>query len=372
MKPTLLIFGEDWDRHPSSTQHLMKELMSSYRLVWVNSIGLRRPGLQDLGRLKEKLLAPSVTRKSTTPLPSDMEVIAPRVWPLAQSPLIRALNRRILAWQLRHVGKVDLIWCSLPSAEQYLDLFPGVPVVYYCGDDFGALSGVDHRRTLSAERRLAERADWIFTVSERLLKRFDPAKSELLRHGVDLRMFSEPRARPSDLPDGLVLGYYGSLNEWLDYGLLDRIAQTFPDANLVLVGPNMGAPDSLLARVNVHWLGARPHAALPAYAQHFDVALLPFLLNEQILACDPLKLREYLAAGCTVVSTDFPAAARYQGYVALNHSPSAFIQSIRNCLKLRRERSVLRKLVANESWNLRASKANERLQRLRPSKCEAI
>ena len=156
MTADLIIFGEDWASHPSSTQHLIRHLPGDRRMMWVNSIGLRRPriGLADLERAARKVgrafsapQAPTVT---------DMRVIQPLIIPMARGRMTRALNRSLLA---RNVGRAardaglrhPVLWTSLPSAVDAVGCLGESAVVYYCGDDFGALAGVDHDTALALE-----------------------------------------------------------------------------------------------------------------------------------------------------------------------------------------------------------------------------
>ena len=111
-----------------------------------------------------------------------------------------------------------------------------------------------------------------------------------------------------------IAGYYGALARWFDYALLEATAQRRPDWSFVLIGPDH---DGSLARSgvarlpNVHWLGTRPYVALPGYLHRFDVATIPFAINEITLATSPLKLYEYFAAGRPVISTPMPECAAF-------------------------------------------------------------
>lgn len=329
-QPQLVVLGEDWGQHPSSTQHLIKRLLPDYRVLWVNSIGLRRPRLnvRDLGRLGRKLgavlrrpakeRAPALTpQEEPTP-----QVMPPLALPLPGSPLAGRINGHWLAAQIRRqLPELDrpLLWISLPSAVDLVGKLGERAVIYYCGDDFSALAGVDHEAIARCEARLVEKADLILAASPALASRFPPHKTRLLSHGVDLGLFMPPQPRPADLPSGRpIAGFYGSLSDWIDVPLLADTARALPHWDLVLIGPRQTDLSPLAGLPNVHLLGPRPHHTLAAYAQHWQVSLLPFVDNAQIRACNPLKLREYLATGRPVVSTDFPAL---DGYRALVHLP---------------------------------------------------
>jgi glycosyltransferase involved in cell wall biosynthesis len=368
MSADLIVFGEDWGGHPSSTQHLVKHLAADRRVVWVNSIGLRRPQLsrRDLGRAWAKARSALGPRRAApvgaAALPAPGPVVQPLALPMAQSAAGRALNRLLIG---RKVGRAahaaglrrPVVWASLPSAVQALGAFDEAAVVYYCGDDFGALAGVDHAAALAMERELAERADLILAASPSLAARFDPARTHLLPHGVDFSLFAGPAPRAPDLPANRpVAGFYGGLAPWLDLGLIAATARLLPHWRFVLVGPAQTDLTPLAGLDNVLRFGPRPHAALPGYAQHWTAGIIPFLDTPQIRACNPLKLREYLAAGRPVVSTDFPALAPYRGLVSVAATPQAFAAAL-EAARDDQGGDVRRAAVAGESWAARAAEA---------------
>lgn len=363
MKPTLLVFGEDWGRHPSSSQHLVAQMAKTFRIIWVNSIGLRSPSMDDMGRLISKGVALSrgAPKKAIRAGQPD-RVIAPKVWPMAQSEFVRRINRTMLASQLKDCGPIDYIWCALPSAVDYLPMFPDAKVIYYCGDDFESLAGVDHQLVADQEQRLASRADYLFCASRALVEKHKHHGAQYLPHGVDYRRFAQHRERAQDLPDGPIVGFYGSLSQWIDYSLLESMVDLLPEIQLVLIGENHCCPDSLLNKDNVHWLGPKPHHQLAQYSQYFDVALLPFVRNGQIAACNPLKLREYLAAGVPVVSVDCPEVEEFAVGVAVATSDEEYIAKVLMCLLNPKDKPAIRTQVVGQSWQARAEALVSQLQ----------
>ncbi|MFA0709400.1 glycosyltransferase family 1 protein, partial [Vibrio sp. 10N.222.48.A3] len=102
----------------------------------------------------------------------------------------------------------------------------------------------------------------------------------------------------------------------------------------------------------VHYLGPRPHYTLPSYSQHWDVSLLPFVDNEQIRACSPLKLMEYLAAGTPIITTQFPALKPYQEHVTTVGSVNQMIWALDHARQL--SNSPI-SVVEQESWQNRGN-----------------
>lgn len=334
----IVVFGEDWDRHPSSTQHLMRGLREQRKMLWVNSIGLRKPkwSWTDAKRIVEKLKNTFVGSKTTQSDDSypNFKITNPLIYPCSQTGLFRQLNRWFLKLQIKLQMKKlgiekPLLWLSLPSGVDMVDNLDEFFTVYYCGDDFSALAGVDHDHVQSLEHELAQKADLILVASVALAQKFPAGKTAVLPHGVDAELFSTKQQRPRDLPEGKpIAGFYGSLSEWIDEELLIVIAEQLPHWNLVLIGNEHRDLSSLKQRSNVFFLGEKSHNELPGYVQHWQCSLLPFIDNQQIRACNPLKLREYLAAGTPVVSMDFPAVRDYHQLVTLCKDRQQFVEAI--------------------------------------------
>jgi glycosyltransferase involved in cell wall biosynthesis len=376
MSRDLVVFGEDWGAHPSSTQHIVRRLAADRRVMWVNSIGLRRPRLdaRDLGRLARKASAlvsgQGGQSSEHAARPDTLCVVSPFAAPFPGSALADTFNRCVLGAQLRRAAERQgfrdpLLWTSLPTAAPLLGALGERGVVYYCGDDFGALAGVDHAPVLRMERDLVERADLVLAASEQLAARFPGHKTQLAPHGVDLDLFARPTPAPDDLPKGKpIAGFYGSLADWIDVDMLANAARIMPDWNFVLIGPAQTDISSLHGLPNVHLMGPRAHAELPGYCQNWTVSLLPFRDNAQIRACNPLKLREYLAAGTPVATTLFPALVPYEALVSVAYSPCAFADSIRAAAGDTARNADRRARVADESWSARAHAISNSLEAL--------
>ncbi len=372
MKRDLIVFGEDWGGLPSSTQHLIKRLMPNYRVIWINSIGLRQPRIcwRDLKRACIKLLSlfksspkTMVSEEGSSPL-----ILKPITIPAPAHPVTRKLACWLLKLQLKPVFTrlgIDqpVVWTSLPTAVDFCDTLKPEHLIYYCGDDFSALAGVDHQTVARHEARLIEHADLILAASPTLASRFPSHKTQLLPHGVDLSLFTSPASRADDLPhDGKpVAGFYGSLSSWLDYDLLYRVASHMPDWHFVFIGKQECDIGAIRSLPNVHLLGPKPHAELSRYSQHWQVSLLPFRDTPQIRACNPLKLLEYLAAGQPVLSTCFPAAQAMSAQLHLVRDTGEMIRTLQ---LLRHPEQQPKPDLNNHSWDARAAQLKVMMERL--------
>jgi len=370
MRSELLVFGEDWGKHPSSTQHLIKHMMEHQQVLWVNSLGLRRPRINrhDICRAWNKLCAIYSSAKAVQPSADSSlspQLIQPRVIPWPGNSIARSLNRLLLKYSLKPLlnqrSKLPpVIWTSLPSAVDAIGQLGERAVVYYCGDDFSSLAGVDHQPVTEMESELVAKADLIIAASDRLAEKFPAEKTVVLPHGVDCKLFGTAVLAAKDLPTGPVAGFYGSIASWLDQQLLIETARLLPDWTFVLIGPVQCDISRLKQQRNIRLLGPRPHETLPGYSQHWDVGLLPFLKNGQIEACNPLKLREYFAAGSPVVSTRFPALEGYRDLLFEADDAEGFATAIRLSRKLSSSSRQLRQQrVASEDWRIKAEQLQE-------------
>lgn len=373
MKTALIVFGEDWGRHPSSTQHLIHYLAKERQVIWVNSIGLRRPRVNwhDCKRMLHKLISwwQRGNAKQLVKLPNNLHLIQPLVFPAARSRILRWLNRFLLSRKINNTCKQQNIshrdlWISLPSAVDFVGHLHEMQVIYYCGDDFNALAGVDHSHISQCELDLVDKADHILVASQMLWTKFASLqqwrqKLALFEHGVDLKLFTCPAPKAAILHDERpVVGFYGSIAAWLDYTLIAEVARALPHWRFVLIGRIETDIFEIEQIDNIEIFPPVPHHELPSYVQHWNVSWLPFLDCDQIKSCNPLKLKEYLASGRPVISTPFQAVDRYRHVVDIVRNSHELIAAIERCAQphlnttdqMKRQRTV----VANESWLAKA------------------
>lgn len=186
------------------------------------------------------------------------------------------------------------------------------------------------------EQRLLKRADLVFTGGYSLYeakKSLHPAVYPF-PSSVEREHFAIARGNPADPHDQADLptprlGYYGVIDERLDMPLIAALADARPDWALVMVGPVVKIDQSELPRrANIHYLGSKDYDELPAYLGNWDVALMPFAINESTRFISPTKTPEYLSGGCPVVTTPITDVIRHYGELAavrVAHSPEEFI-----------------------------------------------
>ncbi|MBN2562986.1 MAG: glycosyltransferase [Phycisphaerae bacterium] len=379
----IICFASNWFYDPTSKHHVMKLLSERNHVIWVNYHGSRRPRLSGadggavMAKLRQFAEGPRLVSNNIT-------VVTPLVLPIPGSRAVAAMNRELLTRQIRGVLQ-DLperpvhMWSFAPDVDYMCGRFGEECVVYYCVDEFSEFSGYDAGETLAAERRLAERADLVFTSSQALFeaKRHLNERVVLVTHGVDYEHFSQATSAnigvPRDVADlpRPVLGFWGLIQDWLDVGLLAKVACARPDWAVVLIGDVATDVSALSDLPNIHLLGRRPYEQLPAYASGFDLGLIPFRVNSLTLAVNPIKLREYLSAGLPVVSTPLPEVCRYGGLVRIAADAAGFVQACQEVLVTERgeeERRAQRGSVPQRAERGFSTEKSARSSRRRPQR----
>ena len=206
-------------------------------------------------------------------------------------------------------------WFYSPMVAPYfLDGFDATATVYDCMDELAQFRFAPPSLR-EREQLLISKADVVFTGGYQLYQSKSRYHSNVHFYGcgVDAEHFSRALRPETEAPADVaklsrpIFGYFGVIDERLDYALLAQIAQAMPDASIVMVGPLAKVEqDSLPNFPNLHWLGQRAYTDLPALVKSFDVCLMPFALNDATQYINPTKTLEYMAAGKPVVSTAVP------------------------------------------------------------------
>jgi glycosyltransferase involved in cell wall biosynthesis len=237
----------------------------------------------------------------------------------------RAL-KATLAQELRGQFEHPLLWFYDPMAVvAFAGHLNERAIIYDCMDELSQFRGAPPE-LIVRERELLARADVVFCGGQKMRKKRLTANpnTHFFGTGVDCKHFG--RALSNDLPlapeiaalqGAPVLGYFGVIDERIDYDLLRKLADARADWHVVMVGPAAKVnPADFPQRPNLHWLGARPYAQLPALTKGFSVAMMPFALNAATEFINPTKALEYMAAGRPVVSTALDEVRMNFGAVA--------------------------------------------------------
>ena len=215
----------------------------------------------------------------------------------------------------------------------------GWPVVYDCMDYHAGFSS-NTQAMIDQEEDLLQDTDRVIVAGnayyDRLKQRYGPQRLALVPNGAEFDHFNR---HPSECPielaglSGPLIGFYGAFADWIDTPLLAAIAVARPTWQLILIGSTLYAELAPLQGLqNVHLLGEKPYADLPAYLHRFDVAIIPFRRLPVTQAMNPVKLFEYLSAGKPVVATDLDEMRFYADYAILASGSAAWLEAIERSL----------------------------------------
>jgi glycosyltransferase involved in cell wall biosynthesis len=371
----LICFSHDWSGDPLSKTHLMRILARDNRVLWVNSIGYRAPTASkaDITRAFKKLKA--ATNSLSEP-ERNIFVLNPIAIPVYGRPRIRDLNRSLLRFQvkraMRQLGfQRPINFVFNPAAAVVAGALGEEQILYYCVDEYTEFSGVSSSSLAELEQQLLRQSDLVIVSAERLFQskvKTNP-RTVLIRHGVDFDHFRKALDPETIVPEEIrdlprpVIGFFGLIADWVDLDLMAAVAKRFPNGSMVLLGKSTTDTSALEQIPNVHLLGRKPYASLPAYCKGFDVALMPFRINELTLNANPLKVREYLAAGLPVVSTAIPEV-EVLGLCRIGHDEASFVREVELALQDPGPSVARSELIRSESWGARVDELRECLARL--------
>ncbi len=369
----IVCFSHDWTGDPLSKTHLMRVLSRDNRILWINAIANRMPttSSKDVSRIFKKL------RSFTEPVrevEKNIHVLNPLAIPAYGTSAVRKFNEKFLVSQVKKAMRklkfrspINMVFN--PAAGLLAGKIGEKELIYYCVDEYTAFTGAS-KGLKEIEEELFRRADLVIVSAEKLLenkKQFN-ANTFIIRHGVDFSHFRKALDEETKIPDEIVnlpkpiIGFHGLLADWVDYELIKKTAEHFSSGSVVLIGKiavDAEQKIKILDTVkNIHFFGRKPYQELPNYCKGFDVALNPFAISDLTLSANPLKVREYLAAGLEVVSTDIPEV-RILDFCRIGESHADFIRHIEEALKNPKSKVKISDSVKTESWEARVDELRE-------------
>jgi glycosyltransferase involved in cell wall biosynthesis len=383
----IVCFANDWSGDPLSKKHVMTRLARHNRVLWVNSLGNRAPraSARDVRRIVDKLgrFARQLGARPVEVAP-NIHVITPLAVPSYQSGWARKVNELVVGATvraaMRQLGFADvLLYTFVPASAWVARNLGATHVVYHCVDEYAQFDG-GGAAIAALEAELIAKSDLVITCSSPLQRSKGALhpNTHLVRHGVEQELFATALDPALPLPADIarlpkpLFGFYGLVAEWVDLESMARVAEQWRQGSVVIVGEHNNANPAGMARLralpNVHFLGRKPYKDLPAYCKAFDVALLPFVKNELTENANPLKLREYLAAGLPVVATDIPeAAALAERGVLLADGADSFVAAVAQALAAGAGPDPARSAaMARESWDAKVADIETLLLELNP------
>ncbi len=341
-----------WNFVYQRPQHLLKRAARQYRVWYVEE-----PVWQDTLHLEIRLVT------------DNLRVVVPHLPRGIDGQTAIRLQQELVNQLIEQQNITDYItWYYTPMALSFTDHLRPTLVLYDCMDELSAFLGASPQ-LIEQEQRLLNRADVVFTGGYSLYEAKQKKHPNVYAFPscIDYDHFSQARScatrgRLDDPHDqaaigGPRIGYSGVIDERLDLTLLDNLAEQQPDWQFILLGPIVKIdPATLPQRPNLHFLGMKEYQELPAYFSNWQVAMMPFAINEATRYISPTKTPEYLAAGLPVVSTPIRDVVRTYGNwerVVIADSVADFQRGISRALQrpMGNDEPALERFLREQSWD---------------------
>jgi glycosyltransferase involved in cell wall biosynthesis len=327
-----------WDWVWQRPQQFLSRLSRNHRILFVETIA---PDAQ--------LAIPAAKFRTVAKFPNItiLQLQFP-LWRWGDGAYVDAQRRRIVkefvdSGPLAGEFKNPIQWFYDPMA---VTAFAGemneALTVYDCMDELSKFKCAPSE-IVQREKKLLAIADVVFTGGRRLFesKSLHNDNCHFYGCGVDNEHFGKARRQDTSVPEGIrplkkpLLGYFGVVDERMDYELVAKLADANPEWSVTIVGPVLKVDaKSLPQRANLHWLGQQDYNDLPAFCKGFDICLMPFAMNESTEFINPTKALEYMATGRPIVSTPVPDVVRNFGSVVkIGSSSSEFIELCRRAVQ---------------------------------------
>ena len=297
---------------------------------------------------------------------ADLQVVTPNLHIL--QPHVRDINAipNIMSQYVKNFT-ADIGWFYSAAFSPLLSTFKFGTVIYDCMDELALFKGASPQ-LIEQEKFLVASADIVFTGGKSLYE----SKKEMhdnvycFPSSVDEDHFAKALngiAIPEDVSDlsNPVVGYFGVIDERIDLGLLAETAARMPEVTFVMIGPlaKIGEED-LPKAANIRYTGMKSYAELPSYMKAFDIAMMPFALNDATKFISPTKTLEYMAAGKPIISTRITDVVRdYSDCVLFADDAEEFTQNISAILNRKdnlTQISQYREILDKTSWDATASR----------------
>jgi glycosyltransferase involved in cell wall biosynthesis len=344
-----------WDFVYQRPQHLLSRFVSGYRVIYIQEF--TDGGEEDGYELEQS--------------PEQVWVVSPQ---LARGGDNHVERQRRVVDSLFSTLEIReyILWYYTPMSMLFSDHLQPLVTVYDCMDELASFKFADPRLRES-EQQLFGRADLVFTGGNSLYeaKKQQHPNVYSFASSIDKGHFSIARAAlPEPADQAQVphprLGFYGVIDERFDIGLIAGAARLRPDWHFILLGPVVKIDPAELPRMdNIHYLGSKTYKELPGYLSGWDIALIPFAINESTRYISPTKTPEYLAAGKPVISTpitDVVEPYGKKGLVEIVERPEELVASAEMELKRADRQEWLTRVddhLSTISWDITWSRMSE-------------
>jgi len=366
--------GVDWWYHNRGHYDLqmMREFSEFVPVLYVNSIGMRPPkigeGAMFITRIIRKLKS---LGRGLTNIRPNFTVYSPATLPGGGKGKVGSwLAKTALSVQVRIAARRcgienPLVWVACPPGETVIDDLKAVRTVYQRTDRFEDFKGVNKEKIAFFDQELKRKSDLVLFCSRELFnaEKEQNANSLFVDHGVDFSTFEQAgilaekgQGEPTDLAGfgRPRVGFIGGIDaHTFDPDLFLEVARMLPEIEFLMIGA-CSLQDGWCPLSNVHLLGQRPYDDIANYMAASDVLIMPWNNSEWIKACNPVKMKEYLAVGKPVVSTYFPEVEYFRDYISVATDAENFAMKIKEALDYQTDINFLRDRVREHTWTAKA------------------
>ncbi len=319
-KKLLYIMGIDWNWIYQRPQVLAEKLAQDYEVTTVFPRSILQAGKKK-GNKEGKNAAPELTLRHrilwTLPYQEKNNILG---------AFSRWLNRKIF----KDIHFFDYIYIGYPQYARYIPKDYAGKIIYDCLDNFEELYPDQKRvyKVTEQEVPLIKRCDLLLASSEHLRKRVDgiagEQKSRLLRNAVKLSG-EICEVKPPRVRDKYQLCYIGTISEWMDYDLLVQSAKQVSNIQYRMLGPVVKQVECPA----ISYEGVVAHAQLTEAIADYDCLIMPFQLNEIVLAVDPVKLYEYISFGKCIISVYYPEVEQFGDFVYFYRTAKEYVELLK-------------------------------------------
>lgn len=338
-----------WDFVYQRPQHIISRLAKDYKILVVEEPQPTRLNGNSPLEIRE--------------ITSNIHVFRP---PVQSIEKIGAFLKKHLKKQSFPVG-----WFYSPAFVPVLDQLEFDSVIYDCMDELSLFKGAS-MQLIDQERQLMAAADIVYTGGKSLYesKKQKHHNVYCFPSSVDVAHFANENTGNIELPHDMqnipqpIVGYYGVIDERIDLELLRNTAAKCPSTSFVMIGPLCKIEDHDLPKAdNIYYLGMKSYDELPAYLHFFDIAMMPFALNDSTKYISPTKTLEYMSAYKPIISTQIKDVVRdYSHCVALVKDENDFAEAIAQAPTA--DLSAYGEILEKTSWDATAEQMSSIIQKV--------
>jgi len=322
---------------------------SGNRVLFIENTGVRGPQLKDFGRIVDRVRKRLSSLHGFREIQHNLWAYSPAFLPFPYNSAVNSINvgvisRSIRQWMriTRFTDPIVISFLPTPLAQGLIENIAPALTIYYCANHMAGASSAT-KKLRYWEDLFFKNADLVFAISEAIVERARPFTRFVYSFpaGIDEAKFMVPKEQlltPDDIKaiKRPIIGYVGAISDVFDQEMVAALADALPEASIVLVGPKYTGTSLLEQKSNIMLLGERSHELIPAYVSSFDVALIPYVVNEFTDSVYSCKLNEYLAMGAAVVATNMREICAYErsypGVISVAAGTKEFIEKVKQSL----------------------------------------